>query len=159
MRQRKIRPLKAGVFVKQPSANNEVTGLSHNSPKSPKKKVKRRWTRSSSSSSFSSKSKPPGKSSSRRKHHKNKKRRRHYTSSNSLHSFPSSRSPSPTSVNTLSGGMFQIITEEEKFHYSILGDMAKYVNENFDCFLSEKDMRENILKENPVPKNIDPVKI
>ena len=53
--------------------------------------------------------------------------------------------------------MFQIITEEEKFHYSILGDMAKYVNENFDCFLSEKDIRENILKENPVTKNIDPV--
>ena len=36
--------------------------------------------------------------------------------------------------------------------------MAKYVNENFDCFLSEKDLKENILKENPVPRNINPVK-
>ena len=29
--------------------------------------------------------------------------------------------------------------------------MAKYINENFDCFLSQKDLKENILKENPVP--------
>ena len=36
--------------------------------------------------------------------------------------------------------------------------MAKYVNENFDRFLSEKDLKENILKENPVPTNINPVK-
>ena len=31
-----------GVFVKQPSADNEVIGLSHNPSKSPKKKKKRR---------------------------------------------------------------------------------------------------------------------
>ena len=37
--------------------------------------------------------------------------------------------------------------------------MAKYVNENFDRFLSDKDLTENILKEKPVPENIDPVKI
>ena len=37
--------------------------------------------------------------------------------------------------------------------------MAKYVNKNFNRFLSDKDLKENILKENPVPKNIDPVKI
>ena len=37
--------------------------------------------------------------------------------------------------------------------------MAKYVNKNFDRFLSEKDLKENILKETPVPRNIDPVKI
>ena len=37
--------------------------------------------------------------------------------------------------------------------------MAKYVNENFDRFLPEKDLKENILKENPVPRSIDPVKI
>ena len=39
------------------------------------------------------------------------------------------------------------------------GDMAKYVKKNFDCFLSEKDLKENTLKENPVPRNTDPVKI
>ena len=37
--------------------------------------------------------------------------------------------------------------------------MVKYVKENFDRFLSEKDLKENILKENPVPRNINPVKI
>ena len=37
--------------------------------------------------------------------------------------------------------------------------MAEYVNENFDRFLSEKDLKENIFKENPVPRNINPVKI
>ena len=35
--------------------------------------------------------------------------------------------------------------------------MAEFVNENFDRFLSEKDLKENILKENPVPRNINPV--
>ena len=37
--------------------------------------------------------------------------------------------------------------------------MAKYVTKNFYCFLSEKNLKENILKENPVPRNTDPVKI
>ena len=37
--------------------------------------------------------------------------------------------------------------------------MAEYVNENFDRFLSEKDPKENIFKENPVPRNLNPVKI
>ena len=37
--------------------------------------------------------------------------------------------------------------------------MVKYVKENFDRFLSEKDLKENILKENPVPRNISPFKI
>ena len=35
--------------------------------------------------------------------------------------------------------------------------MAKYVNKNLGHFLSEKDLKKNILKENPVPRNIDPV--
>ena len=37
--------------------------------------------------------------------------------------------------------------------------MAKYVNENFDHFLSDKDHKKNIHKKNPVPKNNDPIKI
>ena len=37
--------------------------------------------------------------------------------------------------------------------------MAEYVNKNFDRFLSEKDLKENILKENPEPRNSNPVKI
>ena len=36
--------------------------------------------------------------------------------------------------------------------------MAKYVNEFFDRFLSRTNLKENILKENPVPRNINPVK-
>ena len=32
-------------------------------------------------------------------------------------------------------------------------------NESFHCLLSDKDLKEKILKENPVPKNNDPVKI
>ena len=51
------------------------------------------------------------------------------------------------------------LAEEEKFQYSIPGDVAKYVNENFDRFLSRTNLNENILKENSVPRNIDPVKI
>ena len=137
------------VYVKKPSTNHEVIGLPHNPSKSPKKKGKRRRTRSSpSSSSPSSRSKSLRRRVLRRKHHKNKKRRRHYASSSSSDSFPSSRSPSSTPVNTSSSRRFQIITEEENFQASILGDMAKYVNENFDCFLSEKDLKENIHREN-----------
>ena len=150
----------SGVFVKQPLTDYEVIGLSYNPSKSPKKKEKRRRTRSSSSSSSSSsRSKSHRKRRSRRKYHKNKKRRRHYTSSSSSDSSTSSRSPSPTPVNTSSSRRFQITTEEEKFQYSIPGDMAECVNENFDRFLSEKDLKENILKENPVPRNINPVKL
>ena len=37
--------------------------------------------------------------------------------------------------------------------------MAKCAKENFDRFLSEKDLKENILKENPLARSIDPVKI
>ena len=37
-------------------------------------------------------------------------------------------------------------------------DMAKYVNENFDRFSSDSDLKEYIFKENPVTKNTDPVK-
>ena len=37
--------------------------------------------------------------------------------------------------------------------------MGKYVNESFYPFLSEKDLRESILKETPVQRNIDPLKI
>ena len=48
MREKDSTP-KGGVFVKQPSADNEVIGLSHNPSKSPKKKEKRRRTRSISS--------------------------------------------------------------------------------------------------------------
>ena len=148
------------VYAKKPSTNHEVIGLPHNPSKSPKKKGKRRRTRSSSSSSSpSSRSKSPRRRVLRRKHHKNKKRRRHYASSSSSDSSSSSRSPSSTPVNTSSSRRFQIIIEEEKFQYSIPGDMAKYVNENFDCCLSEKDLKENILKENPVPRNTNPVKI
>ena len=36
--------------------------------------------------------------------------------------------------------------------------MTEYVNENFDHFLSEKYLKENILKGNPVPRNINSVK-
>ena len=126
------------VFVKQPSTDHEVIGLSHNPSKSPKKKEKRRRTRSSSLSSSSSRSKSPRKRSPRRKHHKNKKRRRHYPSSSSSDSSPSSRSPSLTPINTSSSRRFQIITEEEKFQYRIPGDMAEYVNENFDAFYQRK---------------------
>ena len=81
--------------------------------------------------------------------------KRWHTSSSSSISSPFRRSPSQTPVNTSSSRRFQIITDEEKFQDNIRGDMAKHVNENFDRFLSEKDLKENILKENPVPKNTD----
>ena len=34
------------------------------------------------------------------------------------------------------------MTEEEKFQYSLSGDMGKYINEGFYPFLSEKDLRK-----------------
>ena len=37
--------------------------------------------------------------------------------------------------------------------------MVKYINKKFDRFLSDKKLNENILKEHPVPKDTDPVKI
>ena len=37
--------------------------------------------------------------------------------------------------------------------------MAQYINENFDRFSSGRDLKENNLNENPVPKNTDSWKI
>lgn len=37
--------------------------------------------------------------------------------------------------------------------------MAKYVKHICDCLLPDKDQKENILKENPVAKNNDQIKI
>ena len=37
--------------------------------------------------------------------------------------------------------------------------MAKYVKQICDCLLPDKDQKENILKENPVAKNNDQIKI
>lgn len=44
------------------------------------------------------------------------------------------------------------------FHYDLSSDMTAYVNTIFDLFIVEKDIEENILKYQPVPRNIDSVK-
>ena len=36
----------------------------------------------------------------------------------------------------------------------LLGDMADYVNHQFECFILEKDVEENLLVLQPVPNNV-----
>ena len=92
--------------------------------------------RKRSSSSISSRLKSP-----------RKKYQHPYTllSSSSLSSSSGSKSRTPASRR------FKIIIEE-KFQYGIAGDMAKHVNQNLDCFLSDRDLKKNTIQENPVAK-------
>lgn len=140
------------------------TGMSkspprNNSPRVPKKRQRSLSRSRSSDSERESSSSPRGRSRkrSKKKSKKSKKRRkakrkRKRSRSTSSSSSTSRRSYSPEESR------FHIITEEERSHYDLSSDMAAYVNKNFDLFIAEKDIKENILKDHPVPRNIDPVK-
>lgn len=53
---------------------------------------------------------------------------------------------------------FKIVSEEDKSKYDLPRSMAEYANEHSECYIAEKDLKEGVLLDNPVPTNIDPVK-
>ena len=54
--------------------------------------------------------------------------------------------------------MFQIISKSESHKWELPGEMADYVNHQFECFIPEKDVEENLLTLQLVPENVNGVK-
>ena len=53
---------------------------------------------------------------------------------------------------------FKIVTEDEKFKWKFPKGMASYANKYFEEFIPGGDLKEAILTQSPVPKNMDTVK-
>ena len=54
---------------------------------------------------------------------------------------------------------FRVVSENDQYKYSLPPDMAQYTNVNFDTYIKEADLLKAVLIKNPVPENINPVKI
>ena len=61
-------------------------------------------------------------------------------------------------VNSIESHRFQIISKSENHKWELPGEMADYVNHQFECFIPEKDVEENLLILQPVPENARGVK-
>ena len=98
-------------------------------------------------------------SSKKRKHSKkNKKRKRKRRYSSSSSSVTSTASDSDSSDNEPAVKRFKMVPEDEWYKYKISKSMASFLNEHFELYLPEKEVHSNVLKENPVPDNVDQVK-
>ena len=53
---------------------------------------------------------------------------------------------------------FAIITEEEKYKWSLLQDMVSYANDNSEKYIPENNVNEATLIKTPRPDKLDPVK-
>ena len=51
-----------------------------------------------------------------------------------------------------------ILNQDDQFNWVLPDDMAKYDNSHFNQYIQERDLKESILTENPVPSNITKVK-
>ena len=92
--------------------------------------------------------------------HKKKKRKRELSPESSS-SNPGNSSSSEESVeegNSTKSHRFQIISKSESYKWELPGEIADYVNHQFECFIPEKDVEENLLELQPVPKNVRGVK-
>ena len=53
---------------------------------------------------------------------------------------------------------FTIFNQDDQFKWVLPDDTAKYANSYFNQYVQERDLKESILTENPVPSNIAEVK-
>ena len=79
----------------------------------------------------------------------------------------SSSSSSSSSASDSSGGedsdgeytskrlRFQATSNEEHFKWSLPDDVAEYANKNMKRYVPDKDIKDSVLLENPVPSNIN----
>ena len=81
------------------------------------------------------------------------------SSSSSYSSSPSfsSESSEAGSIEGTLGSQFQVISEKDKFRYSLPTDMDKYANTTFATHVKESDLKRQILMENLVSDNLDQV--
>ena len=50
--------------------------------------------------------------------------------------------------------MFHVRTEEEKHGYKLPKELLKYADHSLNNFIPDKELKNSILTENPVPKNV-----
>ena len=53
---------------------------------------------------------------------------------------------------------FEITSEDEKYRWFLPDSMAEYANKFFEKFISDKELKEAVLLQCPVPDNIHPVR-
>ena len=95
------------------------------------------------------------------KHKKRKNKRKKEPSPESSSSDLGNSSSSEESVeegNSTKSRRFQIISKSESYKWELPGEIADYVNHQFECFIPEKVVEENLLVLQPVPDNIRGVK-
>ena len=51
---------------------------------------------------------------------------------------------------------FRAVPKHDEFKWDLPENLAKYTNDHFNKFISEKDLQESILVKNPVPLNLHP---
>lgn len=75
-------------------------------------------------------------------------------------SFPSSslESSETRSVKRTLGSQFQTTSKKDKFRYSLPTHIGEYANTNFESYVKEADIKQQILMKNPVPDNLDQVR-
>ena len=129
------------------------------SSKHRKRKLSRRHSSpssdSSSSSSSSSSSKSDSDSSPKRRKKRDsarspKRRKKHKRRSN--------KSRKKKESSPKSSKRFTIKNEEDEYMWDLPEDMMKYAEKHFNTFIPERDLKEAICVENPVPSNICSVK-
>ena len=92
------------------------------------------------------------------KREKNKRKRELSPESSSSDSGNSSSSEeSLEEGNSTKSHGFQIISKSESHKWELPGEMADYINHQFECFIPEKDVEENLLVL-LVPENVRGVK-
>ena len=60
--------------------------------------------------------------------------------------------------NSTKSHRFQIISKSESHKLELPGEMADYVNHQFEWFIPEKDVKESLLVLQPVPENVRGIK-
>ena len=95
---------------------------------------------------------------SKKKKNSKKRRKRRRSPSSSSSSARSSSSDTPSEDDAPEVKRFRVISEEEKHKYKLPKSMASFANEHFELYIADKELQSNILQDNPVPDNIDPVK-
>jgi len=144
----------AGNDAQMINSNEEISGLDG--------EISNQEDKQEEPSKQSSKRKKKSSSKSGRRHSKSSGRtkRRRYSSSDESSSSSSSDSSSTENdeEDEPTTKRFRVMTEEERHKYSLPKSMANYVNEQFEVFIPEKELKDAVLLENPVPENIDPTK-
>ena len=95
------------------------------------------------------------------KHKKRRNKRKRKPSPESLSSDSGNSSSSDESVeegNSTKSHRFQIISKAESHKWDLPGEIADYVNHQFEYFIPEKDVEENLLILQPVHENVRGVK-